>query len=226
MHVPDHYLDPQTTVVTAAVAIAGLTIAARRARDETSPAGAVMPAMVATFIFASQMLNFTVGSGTSGHLLGGALAAVLVGPATATLCLAGVLAIQALFFADGGVTAWGTNVTLMALVGVIVGWLVFRGVTAVLPQRAASVPVAAAVGALISVPVAALAFTGLFAIGGQVPISVGDVAVAMVGWHALIGLGEAAITLVTVGAVVWLRPDLVFGLRVLRPQARRVSVAR
>ena len=84
-----------------------------------------MAGLVAAFVFAAQMINFPVGAGTSGHLLGGALAAVLVGPWTAVLCLSVVLLVQALLMADGGITALGTNVTLMGLVGVAVGWLVF-----------------------------------------------------------------------------------------------------
>ena len=95
--------------------------------------------LVATFVFAAQMLNFPVAGGTSGHLLGGALAAVLVGPWTATLCITVVLLVQALVFADGGLTALGTNITLMALVGVWVGWGVFLLARRLLPTRPASI---------------------------------------------------------------------------------------
>ncbi len=224
MHVPDHYLDPQTSVATAAVAIAGIAVAARRSRGE-APQDRTVPwaGLVAMFVFAGQMLNFSVGSGTSGHLIGAALAAVLVGPATAVLCLSGVLLVQALFFADGGVTALGTNITLMAIVGVLAGWLVFRASLAMMPQRAAAAPVAAGLGALASVPAAALVFTALHAVGGTTAVPLGDVAAAMLGWHTLIGIGEAAITVVTVGAVVWRRPDLVFGLRQLRTTRQAVA---
>ena len=100
--------------------------------------------LVAVFVFAGQMLNFPVGAVTSGHLLGGVLAAVLVGPWVATLCITVVLLVQALVFADGGLSAIGSNVTLMALVAVWAGWLVFVGLRALLPRSLASVPVAAA----------------------------------------------------------------------------------
>lgn len=218
MHVPDHFIDAPTSVATAAVAVGGLALAYRRSRDEL-PADTRVPlaALVATFVFAAQMLNFQVGAGTSGHLLGGALAAVLVGPATATWCVSAVLVVQAVVFADGGVTALGTNVVLMAFVGVLVGWGVTRLALHVLPRRAASVPVAAALGAFASVPAAAIVFTGLFAVGGTTSVDLGDVAVAMIGWHTLIGVGEAAITLVAVTAVVWMRPDLVHALRDVAP---------
>jgi cobalt/nickel transport system permease protein len=161
------------------------------------------------------MMNFPVGAGTSGHLLGGALAAVLAGPWTAVLCISVVLLVQALFMADGGITALGTNITLMALVGVAVGWLVFRVLRGVLPKRVSMVPVSAGLAALVSVPCAALVFTLLFAVGGVAPVETDTVLTAMLGWHVVIGLGEAVITTLVVGSVVAVRPDLVHGARPL-----------
>jgi cobalt/nickel transport system permease protein len=145
--------------------------------------------------------------------MGGVMAAVLVGPWTGALCVSVVLLVQALFMADGGVTALGTNIVLMALAGTFAGWVVFRGTRAVLPKNLASVPIAAAIGALLSVPIIAIAFTVLFVVGGTVPIETGDVLVTMVGWHVLIGIGEAVVTGLVVGAVVSARPDLVHGAR-------------
>ena len=219
MHVPDGFLDAPTSIATGAVAVAGVAVALRGARRELDDRTAPMAGLVATFVFAGQMMNFPVAAGTSGHLLGGALAAVLVGPYTAVLCVSVVLLVQALFMADGGITALGTNVTLMAIVGSVVGWLVFRAVQAILPKRLSMVAPAAAVGALISVPVAAVAFTVLFAIGGTAPVETGKVLTAMVSWHVLIGIGEAIVTGFVVGAVTAVRPDLVYG-------ARRVLAAR
>src|SRR5688572_21689367 len=135
MHVPDGFLDAPTSVATGVVAAAGVAIALRGAKRELDDRTAPLAGLVATFVFAAQMLNFPVGAGTSGHLMGGALAAVLVGPWTGVLCLSVVLLVQSLLFADGGITALGTNVTLMGLVGVVVGWFVFRGLQAVLPKR-------------------------------------------------------------------------------------------
>src|SRR3954451_7154202 len=167
MHVPDGFLDAPTSIGTGVVAAVAVGVALRGARRELDDRTAPLTGLVATFVFATQMLNFPVGLGTSGHLLGGALAAVLVGPATAVLCLSVVLLVQSFLFADGGITALGTNITLMGLVGVLVGWLVFRSVQAVLPKRLSLVPAAAAAAGLVSVPVAALVFVGLYAIGGQ-----------------------------------------------------------
>jgi cobalt/nickel transport system permease protein len=213
MHVPDGFIDATTSLATGAVAVAGVTLALRGARRELDDRTAPMAGLVATFVFAGQMMNFPVGAGTSGHLLGGTLAAVLAGPWTAVLAITVVLLVQALLMADGGITALGTNVTLMALVAVVVGWLVFRGVRAVLPRRTTSVAPAAAIGAFVSVPVVALAFTAIYAVGGTAPVALDAVLAAMLSWHLVIGLGEAAITGLVVASVVAVRPDLVYGAR-------------
>lgn len=223
MHVPDGFLDAPTSIATGAVAVAGVAVALRGARRELDDRTAPMAGLVAAFVFAAQMLNFPVGAGTSGHLLGGALAAVLVGPWTAALCLAVVLLVQGLLFADGGITALGTNVTLFSIVAVGVGWLVFRGLQAVLPTKLSLVPVLAGVAAFVSVPVTAAAFVGLFAIGGQAPVPLDTVLTAMIGWHVLIGIGEALITAVIVSSVVATRPDLVHGARPAL-QARTLTI--
>jgi cobalt/nickel transport system permease protein len=173
---------------------------------------------VATFVFATQLVNFPVGAGTSGHLMGGALAAVLVGPYTALLCMSVVFLVQSLLFADGGITALGTNIFLMGIVTVVVGWAVFRTARAVLPRRVSSVAPAAAIGAFVSVVVAALAFVGLYAVGGTVDISLDKLVTAMVGVHTLIGIGEALITFLAVGSIAAVRPDLVYGARAVLAQ--------
>lgn len=213
MHVPDGFLTLPTSAATAVIAAVGVAVALRGARRELDERTAPLAGLVATFVFAAQMLNFPVAAGTSGHLVGGALAAVLVGPWTATLCLTVVLLVQALLFADGGISALGTNVVLMGLVCVWVAWGVFVLVRRVLPRRPGSVPVAAALAAFVSVPAAALTFAGLFAVGGAVPVPATTLAVVMVGVHLLIGIGEAAITALVVSSVVAVRPDLVYGAR-------------
>ena len=214
MHVPDGFLDAPTSVATAVVA-AGVVGAClvRSTRHELDDRSAPLAGLVAVFVFAAQMVNFPVGAGTSGHLIGAALAAVLVGPATATLCLTVVLAVQAFLFADGGVSALGTNVLLMGVVAVWVGYGLFRVALALLPRCLSSVSIAAGIGALLSVPTAALAFVGLYALGGAAPVPLAQLAAVMTGWHVVIGLGEAAITVLAVSSVVAARPDLVHGAR-------------
>lgn len=213
MHVPDGFLDAPTSVATGAVAVACVGVSLVKARSELDDKTAPMAGLVAAFIFAVQMLNFPVASGTSGHLLGGALAAVLVGPWTAVLCMSTVFLVQCLLFADGGITALGTNILLMGVTTVVVGWLVFRLVQAVLPTKLSVVPVAAGIAAFVSVPVAALVFVLLYAIGGTAEIPLDNLATAMVGVHVLIGIGEGVITFLAVGAIIAVRPDLVYGAR-------------
>jgi len=215
--VPDGFLDVPTSLATGVVSAAAVGLALRRARTEVQDAVAPLAGLVAAFVFAVQMLNFPVGVGTSGHLMGGALAAVLVGPWTAVLCLAVVLVVQALLFADGGLTALGTNVLLIGVVTVVVGYAVTRLLLAVLPRRPASAVPAVAVGALVSVPAAALVFVALYAVGGAVPLDLGTLTVTMLVWHVLIGVGEAAVYFLTVSAVVASRPDLVHAVRDRRP---------
>ncbi|HRW17422.1 MAG TPA: energy-coupling factor ABC transporter permease [Dermatophilaceae bacterium] len=223
MHVPDGFLDVPTSLGTAAVALAATAAALRGARRELDERSAPLAGLVATFVFAGQMVNFPVAAGTSGHLIGATLAAVLVGPWTATLCLTVVLLVQALLFADGGLTALGTNVTLMGVVAVWIGYAAFRATLTVArrlaPGRIGVVAPCAAIGGLVSVPAAAAAFAGLFAIGGTAPVDLGLLLAAMTGVHVLIGLGEAAITGLVVASVLGVRPDLVHGARSLRARS-------
>ena len=215
MHVPDGFLDPATSLATGAVAAGVVAVALRRAERELDERTAPLAGLTAAFVFAAQMINFPVAGGTSGHLIGGVLTAVLVGPWTAILSMTVVLLVQAVLFADGGLTALGTNVTLMAVVAVVLGYGVFRLLATVLPRTRGGALAAAAVAAFLSVPAAALTFVGLFAVGAVADVPLGAVAAAMGGVHLLIGLGEAAITVAVLGAVLAVRPDLVHGARKL-----------
>jgi cobalt/nickel transport system permease protein len=216
MHVPDGFFDAPTSIATGLIAAGAVGFSLRRANREIRETGPALAGLTAAFVFAVQMVNFPVGAGTSGHLLGGALAATLVGPWTGVLVMSVVLLVQGLLFADGGLTALGTNIMLMGLITVVIGYLVTRALLKVAPKRIGSVVPATAIGALISVPVAALAFTGLYAIGGTVDIPLGKLAAAMVGWHILVGLGESIITAAVLSAVVATRPDLVYAARHLQ----------
>ncbi|MGW7411456.1 energy-coupling factor ABC transporter permease [Streptomyces sp. NPDC054863] len=215
MHVPDGFINAPVSLAAGVVAAAAVGVSLRGARRELADERAApLAGLVAAFVFAVQMLNFPVGAGTSGHLLGGALAAILVGPYTGVLCISVVLLMQGVLFADGGLTALGVNITVMGVVTVLVSYGIFRGLVKVLPRgRRRSLTVSAFVAALVSVPAAAAFFTLIYAIGGTTDVSVGKVLTAMVGVHVLIGIGEAAITALTVGAVLAVRPDLVHGAR-------------
>ncbi|MEU0003258.1 energy-coupling factor ABC transporter permease [Streptomyces sp. NPDC006314] len=220
MHVPDGFIDAPTSAVAGVVAAGALAVSVRGARRELDERTAPLAGLVAAFIFAVQMLNFPVAAGTSGHLLGGALAAILVGPCTGVLCVSVVLLMQGVLFADGGLTALGVNITDMAIVTTVVSYAVFRGLLAVLPRKRRSVTAASFVAALVSVPAAALAFTLVYAVGGTTDVALDKVATAMIGVHVLIGIGEAVITALTVSAVIAVRPDLVHGARGLRQRLR------
>ena len=220
MHVPDGFIDAPISAATGVVAAAAVAVSLRGARRELDERTAPLAGLVAAFIFAVQMLNFPVAAGTSGHLLGGALAAILVGPYTGVLCVSVVLLMQGILFADGGLTALGVNITDMAVVTTVVAYAVFRALVKVLPRRRGSITAASFVAAVLSVPAAAVAFTLIYAVGGTTDVSIGKVATAMVGVHVLIGIGEAAITALTVGAVVAVRPDLVYGARGLQQKLK------
>ena len=211
MHVPDGFFNVATSIAAGVAGGGTLGASLKKAGAELNDRLTPMAGLVAAFVFALQMLNFPVGAGTSGHLLGGALVAVLVGPWVACLCLSVVLLVQALLFADGGLTAYGVNVLLIAVIPSFSGWALFRAARRVLPASASSVVAASALGAFVSVPLAAAAFSLLFAIGGSVELPLTPVLAAMVGTHVLIGAGEAAITATLVSTLMKSRPDLVYG---------------
>ncbi len=218
MHMPDGFVSAPLSAAVGVVAIAGIGIALKGASKELDDRTAPMAGLVAVFVFAAQMLNFPVAAGTSGHLLGGALAAILIGPYTGVLAVSIVLIVQALLFADGGLTALGLNIVNMAFVTVLVAWPTFRLLARVLPRTRRSWTVAAFIAGFLSVPASALAFTLEYAIAGAGTYSVSTVLAAMVSTHVLIGIGEGVITALTVGAVLAARPDLVRGVRDLLPK--------
>ncbi len=225
MHIPDGFINAGTSAVAGAVAVGSLAVCVRQAARTMEDREVPMAGLASAFIFAAQMLNFPVANGTSGHLIGGVLAAVLVGPWAGAICLAVVLTVQALLFADGGLSALGLNVLNMAIVATLGGYVVFRAVRAVLPRTRGAVVVAAGVAAGLSPTLAALGFTVQYAIGGNDAASVGTVAAAMVGTHLLIGIGEGLITAFTVSAVLAVRPDLVHGGRDVLPTVTLVTPA-
>ena len=211
MHIPDGFIDLRTSAAFAAVSTVAVAGAVKGARKQLSEQSAPLAGLTAVFIFAVQMLNFPVAAGTSGHLIGAALAMVLVGPYAATLALVVVLIIQAFLFADGGLTALGLSIFNMAVISVWVSFAVFMLLKKILPKTKSWLVVATFISALISVPAAAVGFVIQYAIGANATFSVGAVLNAMVGTHIIIGIGEAIITALTVSAVLASRSDLVFG---------------
>ena len=211
MHIPDGFIDIPTSIAFTAVSTAAVGVALKQAKNELSEKTAPLAGLTAVFIFAVQMLNFPVAAGTSGHLLGGALAAVLVGPWVATLALTIVLLLQALLFADGGLTALGLNVFNISILAVWIAYFIFIALKKVLPKTKTSLIVSSAIAALISVPASAFGFWVQYAIGGNATFPLETVLTAMISTHILIGIGEAIITVLTVSAIMASRSDLVFG---------------
>jgi cobalt/nickel transport system permease protein len=207
MHIPDGLVSAPINVATA-VAAAGVGAAAvARARRTLGEKQVPILGVSAAFVFAAQMLNFPVAAGTSGHFLGALLVALLLGPLNGLLVMAVVLVIQALLFADGGLTALGTNIFNMGIVGGLGGFGLFRLLTLLLPRRKGPFIAAAAVAAWFSVVLAASACAVELALSGTSPLAVA--LPAMAGVHLLIGIGEGIISAVVISLMVGVRPDLV-----------------
>jgi len=222
MHISNGIINGQVSAAFALVAAVGVAICVLRARGDLDERLAPMAGLVAAFVFAVQMLNFPIFSaGVSGHLLGGALAAILVGPWVGALCVSVVLIVQALVFADGGVTALGLNITNMALLGTAAGYGLAVVLLRVLPRTIVGLGITAFISAIAGVVVAAMGFVAQFALGGAVDLgnSITVLAGTMAASHLLIGIGEGLITAATVVAVMRVRPDLVYALRATRRAA-------
>jgi cobalt/nickel transport system permease protein len=205
MHIPDGFLDAKTLAITGALAAGGLAVAVRRV-DRTLPRHRIpLMGLSAAFVFAAQMLNFPVAGGTSGHLLGGVLAGVLLGPAAAAVVIACVLIVQALLFSDGGVLALGANIFNMAFVGAVCGSAIYQLTRQVLPGLRGRIT-AVFFAAWCSTVLASLACAGELALSGT--LKPGVVFPAMAGIHLLIGIGEGLITSLVVLAIARTRPDL------------------
>lgn len=198
MHIPDGFLDAKTLIASGAIAATGLGLALRTARRELPPRDVPRLGLCAAFLFAAQMVNFPVAGGTSGHLIGGALAAALLGPAAAAIVVTSVLLVQSLLFADGGVLALGANVLNMALVAPLTGYAVFIGLQRLLPGQRGRIA-SLIVSGWCSTFLASVACAGQLAASGTVAWRVG--LPAMAGIHALIGLGEGLISALVLLAI-------------------------
>lgn len=213
MHAPDGFLDGPTSAAMGVVAVGGVGVALKRAGQVLDERQVPLAGLTSAFVFAVQMLNFPVAGGTSGHLMGGVLAAVLLGPWIGAICVTVVVVVQAVLFADGGLTALGYNVINMALVTALGGYVVFVALSKVMGRNPAGVALAAGIAAGVGVVLSSIAFTLQYAIGGAGGAAAGTVGLAMIGTHVLIGIGEGIITGLAVGAVLASRPDLVHGAR-------------
>ena len=205
MHIPDGFLDAKTLAVTGALSAGGLAVAARQVNRTLPRSKIPLMGLSAAFVFAAQMLNFPVLGGTSGHLLGGVLAAVLIGPSAAAIVIACVLLVQALIFSDGGVLALGANIFNMAFIGAVIGYAIYRSARRFLPDLRGRIT-AVFFAAWLSTVLAAMTCAGELSLSGRLPPGV--VFPAMISVHALIGIGEGLITSLVILAIARTRPDL------------------
>lgn len=212
MHIPDGFIGPGASAVAGLGAAGAFGVALRQARTYLTDRLVPLAALSAAFVFAAQMINFPVLPGMSGHLIGGVLAAVLVGPSAGFLVLAIVLVVQSLVFADGGLSALGLNILNLGGIAAVGGYWVHRILIGISRRTQRSVVVAAGIAAALSVPMAAAGFAVEFAIAGTATsVSASSVAWTLIATHVLIGIGEGIITAAVIGAVVGSRPDLVYG---------------
>jgi cobalt/nickel transport system permease protein len=205
LHAPDGFLSVPVAVAMWAVTAAVLVIAVRRTNASLDERAVPLLGVMAAFIFAAQMFNFPVIGGTSGHLLGGVLAAVLLGPWAGTLVMVAVVAVQGLLFQDGGLLAMGANIFNMGVVGTLGGFALYRLLAGLFGGEDAGRLPAAAIAAWASVVVGAASMALQLAVSG-VPIEV--VLAPMLGIHAAIGIGEALITVAALAFIGSTRADL------------------
>lgn len=218
MHIPDGFLSVNTWGSLWLISAGGMMWCLKKTahilKDKMVPLMGVM----AAFIFAAQMLNFPVIGGTSGHLLGGVLAVVLLGPYAGAIVLACVLIVQSFIFQDGGITALGANIFNMSFLGAGGGYLIYRAITKLIKGKF-GIMSGVAIAAWLSVVISATAVAGELAISGTSPLKAA--LPAMAGIHALIGIGEAIISCLVVGFVLKVRPDLIYKLESREQREKR-----
>ena len=210
MHVPDGFINAQVSIGSGIVSFATLWAYVKNAKNLVADKLIALTGMMSALIFVLQMINFPIAAGTSGHLLGGALAVVVLGPHLGIICISIVVVIQSLLFADGGLSALGINVFNMAIVTSLVGWLVITSWKKLFGEANVSIISGSVVAGLLSVIFSSIAFVFEYALGGTVAVPLSSVLLAMLSTHLLIGLGEGVITALIVSLLLRVRSDLVY----------------
>ncbi len=205
MHVPDGLIGPVTALVTWVVGAGAVAYALKKSRDELDDRRIPVVGLTAAFIFAAQMVTIPVAGGTSAHLLGGAMAGIMLGPWVGTLVVSVVYLVQAVGFADGGITALGANVLAMGVLAAVGGYYLFRALTAVLPRTRAAYLGSVAVTSWVTIVAASALISVFIVFGGPLPLVASPV---MIGVHMLVGILEAVISTSVIAAVLATRPDL------------------
>jgi cobalt/nickel transport system permease protein len=210
LHAPDGFVSVPIAIAMWIVTVIVVAYAVRRTNRQLDERAVPLLGVMAAFIFAAQMFNFPVAGGTSGHLLGGVLAAVMLGPWAGTLVMTAVVAVQALLFQDGGLVIMGANIFNMGIAGTLGGYALYRGLCALFGGEERGRLPAAGIAAWASVVAGAVAMALQLGASGVVPLEL--TLPAMVGVHVLIGIGEALITVAALGFIAVTRADL-FRLR-------------
>ncbi|ACK70606.1 cobalamin (vitamin B12) biosynthesis CbiM protein [Gloeothece citriformis PCC 7424] len=209
LHIPDGFLSLPVSLFCWIATIILIVMALKHVQADYQERAVPLMGVCAAFIFAAQMINFPIPGGTSGHLLGGTLAGVLLGPWAGSLVMIVVFIVQAVFFQDGGLTVLGANTFNMGLIGTFAGYYVYRAIRFSFGRNSwRGMLIGVAVASWLSVVVAAVLTAGQLALSGTVPLIVG--LVAMLAWHVVIGIGEAIITVIAVGYIWRSRPDLLY----------------
>ena len=210
MHVPDGFMNVTMSAATGVISFGTLWAYIRSAKDLIADKFIALTGMMSALIFVLQMINFPIAAGTSGHLLGGALAVIVLGPRLGLICLSVVVIIQSLLFADGGLSALGVNVLNMAIVTSATSWFIVKYWIKFIGKNKTSIVTVSVLAGILSVVFSSIAFTIQYAIGGTISIPVGTVLLAMVTTHLIIGLGEGIITALIITLLMRVRPDLVY----------------
>jgi cobalt/nickel transport system permease protein len=207
MHIPDGFLSHGLNAATFVVSFGACAYGLKRVNRNFGEKEVPLMGVTAAFIFAAQMLNFPIAGGTSGHFLGAVFSSVLLGPWAALLIMTIVLIVQCLGFADGGLTAIGSNIFNMGIIGALGGYGIFYILYALLQKSRKGFFSALAISSWLSIVMGASAAAIELAISGTSPFKV--TLPAMVGIHIIIGIGEAIITMTAVSLILKTRPDLV-----------------
>ena len=209
MHIPDGFLSLPVSLITWAFSLLLIVISLKRVEKDYQEKAVPLMGVCAAFIFAAQMINFPIPGGTSGHLLGGTLAGILLGPWAGSLVMTVVFIVQALLFQDGGLTALGANIFNMGLIGTFGGYYLYKVVRSLFGfSRWRGMAMGTAISAWASVVIASFMCSVQLAVSGTVPLQVA--LFAMLSWHFVIGIGEALITLAAVSYIWRTRPDLIY----------------
>ena len=224
MHVPDGFINAPVSAVAGLISISSIWTATKAANRFLADKLIAIAGMMSALIFVLQMINFPIAAGTSGHLLGGTLAVIVLGPSLGILCVSIVVILQALLFADGGLSALGINILNIAIITGLIGWLVISNWKKIFGDNSSSIIIGSFIAGVISVIMSSIAFVIEYFFGGTISVDIGSVFFAMVSSHFFIGIGEGIITALIVSLLLRVRPDMLYISREKEPRSSFFSI--